>query len=463
MKQTMEQKMPDNFFWGNSTSSMQTEGGWNEGGKGLSVYDVRPATAESMDWHITIDNYHHFAEDFDLMKEMNMNMYRFQISWSRVCPDGDGDFNEEGIAFYSKMIDALLARGIEPMICLYHFDMPLALAEKYNGFISRHVKDAFVRYGKEMIRRFADRVKYWIVFNEHNLYFADGFEHYSGVLTKEQTVSDLYTVFHHTVLAHCELTAFIHGFDKTVKIGGMLAMTEIYPASPSPKDSLYLRKFDEFYNRNLCDVYAYGHYSPEVMTYIKNQEIDMGWQKSDEEILAKGVSDFISFSYYRSILLDAANLTENEVPNSYLTKGAKLNPQLPKNKWDWSVDPDGFRRTLTRLYNEFGLPVFPIENGIGQEEVWDGKNEIQDDLRIQYHHDHIQAMKDAMFIDGVKVMGYLGWGLIDIPSSSGNMNKRYGAVYVNRTNQDLLDLRRVPKKSFHWFKKVFANNGDKLE
>jgi len=450
----MENKMPEGFFWGNSTSSMQTEGGWNEGGKGQSVYDVDTAGRTAKNWQITIDNFHDYQHDFDLMKEMNMNMYRFQISWSRVVPDGDGDFNEEGIAFYSEMIDELLSRGIEPMICLYHFDMPLVLAEKYNGFLSRAVEEAFVRFGKEMIRRFSSRVKYWIVFNEHNLYFAEGFEHYSGVLKKELTVNDCYTVFHHTMLAHCELADFLHEISDA-KIGGMLATTEVYPASTSPKDSLYLRKFDEFYNRNLCDVYAFGHYSDEVLTFIRNHKIEMDFQKGDELILERGISDFISFSYYRSVLLDATTLTDEDTPNFYLSKAMKLNPLLSHNRWGWSIDPEGFRNILNRIYREFGLPVFPIENGIGQDESWDGEHEIEDDVRINYHKNHIEAMKNAMFLDGVDVIGYLGWGLIDIPASGGNIDKRYGAVYVEPET-----LKRVPKKSFHWFKKVFGSNGD---
>lgn len=458
----MNTKLTKDFYWGNSSSSMQTEGAWNEGGKGLSVYDSGDTRkTHPLVWQEGIRNYQDFETDFDLMKEMGMNMYRFQISWSRVCPDGDGAFNEEGIEFYARMIDGLIERGIEPMICLYHFDMPLTLAQKYNGFLSRHVKDAFVKYGQEMIKRFADKVKYWLVFNEHNLYFADDFEIYSGYLIGDKSLSDMYTVFHHTMLAHCELTDFIHQ-NTDAKIGGMLATTDIYPASTSAKDNMYLRKFDEFYNRNLCDVYAFGKYSHEVMTFVQNQKIDMGWETGDDEILKKGISDFISFSYYRSVLLDASELTENDAPNSYLAKGMKLNPLLEHNEWNWSVDPEGFRRLLAKLYNEFGLPVFPVENGIGINDQWDGVNEIADDLRIKYHKEHIQAMKDAIEFDGVDVMGYLGWGLIDIPSSSGSMDKRYGAVYVNRVNDDLRDLKRVPKKSFHWFKEVFTSNGEKL-
>ena len=195
-------KMPKDFFWGNSVSSMQTEGAWNEDGKGLSVYDVRPATENTTDWHTAIDEYHRYDEDLDLMKEMNMNMYRIQISWSRVCPEGDGDFNPKGIEFYDKLVNAMLDRGIEPMICLYHFDMPLHLAKEYNGFMSRHVVDAFVRFGKKMIDHFSDRVKYWIVFNEHNLYFQDEVFNISGYEKGDKTLDDMYTIFHHTMISH---------------------------------------------------------------------------------------------------------------------------------------------------------------------------------------------------------------------------------------------------------------------
>lgn len=449
------------FFWGNSSSSMQTEGGWNEGGKGLSVYDIRPATENTSDWHVAIDNFHDFNEDLDLMKQMNMNMYRFQISWSRVCPDGDGAFNEEGIEFYSRLIDGLIARGIEPMICLYHFDMPLALAEKYNGFIDRHVMDAFVRYGKEMVKRFSSRVKWWIVFNEHNLYFTDEVFEISGYMKGEKTISELYSIFHHTMLAHKQISAYLHE-TSNAKIGGMLAYTMIYPASTSPEDNLAAFRLDEFINNNLNEVYATGHYLPSVLTFVQNQNIDMDWQPGDAEILSGSKEDFIAFSYYRSALLDASQLSEETAPNRYLNTGMHNDPKLPANEWGWTIDPEGFRLILSKVYGRYKLPLFPIENGLGQREVWDGINEIQDNQRISYHRDHIQALKDAVQYDGVDVLGYLGWGLIDIPSSHADMEKRYGAVYVNRGNHDLRDLKRVPKKSFHWFVKAFGSNGEEL-
>lgn len=456
----MTEKLPENFFWGNSTSSMQTEGAYDLGGKGKSVYDIRPATENSSDWHDAIDEYHRYNEDFDLMAQQGMNFYRFQISWSRVNPQGDGEFNEEGIQFYSDLIDALLKRNITPMICLYHFDMPLHLAEEYNGFLSRHVVDAFVRYGREMVKRFGDRVKYWITFNEQNLYHSSEAFRIAGYLTGDKTVDELYQISHHVMLAHAGVANYIH--DQTdCLIGGMLAYSEVYPATSDPKDILYARQINEFMNNDLLDVFVYGRYSNEVMTFVKNHAIDMDYREEDSDTLVKVSSDFIAFSYYRSDTINSKAVPEGTIPNYYLDKGNEKNPYLKASEFGWQIDPLGFRDVLTRVYNEYSVPMFPIENGIGLREKFDG-NEIQDNERIEYHREHIQAMKDAIFKDGVKVLGYLGWGLIDIPSSSGNMDKRYGTVYVNRTNHDLKDMKRVPKKSYWWLQHVIATNGADL-
>lgn len=457
----MTDKLPKDFFWGNSTSSMQTEGAWNVDGKGLSVYDLKPATKETSDWHDGIDAYHNYEQDINLMANQGMNFYRFQISWSRVDPNGDGNFNEAGIAFYDRLINALLKRNIKPMICLYHFDMPLALAKKYNGFLSRPVVSAFVRYGIEMVKRFGDRVKYWVTFNEQNLYHTSEVFNISGYLTGDKTVNEMYQISHHVMLAHAGVANYIHEQTDCL-VGGMLAYSEVYPATANPKDILYARQIDEFLNRNLLDVFVYGRYSNEVMNYVRNHKIEMDYQLNDDETLIKVTSDFIAFSYYRSDTIDSTEVPAGTVPNQYLDFGLKRNPYLQTSEFGWQIDPLGFRDVLTKVYNQYCVPMFPIENGIGFREEYTGK-EIQDDYRIDYMRNHIQAMKEAILEDGVEVLGYLGWGLIDIPSSSGNMDKRYGTVYVNRTNHDLKDLKRIPKKSYWWLQKVIKSNGESLE
>lgn len=455
-------ELKKDFFWGNSSSSMQTEGAWNEGGKGKSVYDIREATENTSDWKVATDSYHRYPVDFDYMQELGMNFYRFQISWSRVNPQGDGEFNEEGIQFYSKFIDELVARGIEPMICLYHFDMPLHLAENDNGFVSRHVMEAFVDFGKEMIKRFSHKVKYWITFNEQNLYHMSGAFQGAGYLKGERTLKELYAIQHHIMMAHTRVANYLHETAPECKIGGMLAYMEIYPATCRPADVFAARKADEFINMNLLDCFVGNGYSNEVLTEMKNKAVEDIFLPGDLEEIAQLTSDFIAFSYYYSTTLNADRITPETPVCDYLDIGKQDNPYIGSTEWNWQIDPLGFRNVMNQIYAKAKVPVFPVENGIGVQEKWDGKETIQDEYRIAYHREHIQALKDAVYYDGVDIMGYLGWGLIDILSSQGDMRKRYGVVYVNRTNHDLKDLQRVPKKSFSWLKNVIATNGKEL-
>ena len=450
------------FFWGNSTSSMQTEGAWDQGGKGLSVYDVREKTETSSDWKDATDSYHRYTEDFDFMKEMGMNCYRFQISWSRVCPTGDGAFNAEGIAFYDRFIDDLLARGITPVACLYHFDMPLSLAERYNGFVHRHVVDAFVRFGEEMLKRFGDKVAYWITMNEQNIFSTPYAFKISGYLKGAQTVREQYTISHHTMLAHARIANHLHAHYPNCQIGGMLTYMEPYPLTSHPNDVYLTRKMDEFLNHNLLEAYTHGTYSTEFLKFLENAQLSDILQEEDLAEIAKLRSDFLAFSYYASQTVDAS-LVENKTSMIDASAALAKNPYLEGTAdWNWQIDPLGLRNVTTKIYNRYKLPVFVVENGIGVQEEWDGENEIQDDYRIAYHRDHIEALKAAVKEDGVDLIGYLGWGLIDILSSQGDMRKRYGMVYVNRTNHDLRDMKRVPKKSFYWMQKVTASNGEDL-
>lgn len=459
---TQTRNMPSNFFWGNSVSSMQTEGAWQEEGKGQSVYDIRPATANASDWHVAIDEYHRYEEDLDLLQAMHMNMYRIQISWSRVNPTGDGAFNEAGIAYYDRLIDAMIKRGITPMVCLYHFDMPLALAQTYNGFLSRHVVAAFVRFAQTMIDHFADCVPYWLTFNEHNLYFGPEAFRIAGDLSGKQDLNALYQIFHHTMLAHAQVDTYLHTHYPELKLGGMLAHTTVYPATSKPIDVLAAQHIQEFLNYNLYDAFTLGHYSQQVEHYIHRHHIEADILPEDRAIMAPMQADFLAFSYYRSDMVNGDKIPAGTAPNYYLQEAGEPNRFLEANKWGWTVDSLGLRLILDDVYARYHLPLFPIENGIGLREHWDGVHEINDQARIDYHAAHIRAMKDAIFEDGVPVLGYLGWGLIDIPSSHGDMEKRYGMVYVDRGNHELRTLKRVPKKSFYWFQQLLEHNGDDL-
>ncbi|MBA1393719.1 glycoside hydrolase family 1 protein, partial [Lactobacillus sp. XV13L] len=232
--------------------------------------------------------------------------------------------------------------------------------------------------------------------------------------------------------------------------------------SPLPKDIQYARQIDEFMNKNLLDAFVFGRYSTEVINCVKSHKIKADVLPKDMMTIGQMKSDFIAFSYYQSTTISSTLVPEGTLPNYYLQFGTKENPFLRVNEWGWSIDPSGFRDILTKTYNQYHLPLFPIENGIGLREEEATAKEICDNGRIAYHRAHIQALKNAMLIDGVPVLGYLVWGLIDIPSSAGNMDKRYGMVYVNRTNTDVRDLKRTPKKSYWWFKRVIESNGSDL-
>lgn len=450
------------FYWGNSTSSMQTEGGWNEDGKSLSVYDIRPAGKEQSDWHFANDNYHHLDEDLDLMQDLGMNMYRFQISWSRVIVDGDGEINPKGLDYYDRLVDGLKKRHIEPMICLYHFDMPLKLA-KEGGFLSKKVTENFIRYGKKMVDHFAGKVKYWITFNEQNLYSQPGATRIAIGIDRDhgETLEEIYRITHNVMYAHAAIANYIHE-QTDAKVGGMLAYAEIYPLTANPQDQLLVDQAKEFIDFNLLDCFVAGHYSEAFLQYLHNKKIDLDARDAELQEISRLTSDFLAFSYYQTGVLDSTKVPVGTSPTEYLKYGSVGNPYLRKNEWNWSIDPVGFRKVLNEIYQRYHVPVFPIENGIGLREKWNGKDIIEDDVRIAYHREHILAMKQAIEDDGVKVLGYLGWGLIDILSSSGNMEKRYGVVYVNRTNHELLDMRRVPKKSYYWLKHVIETDGNDL-
>ena len=295
----MEKKLPDNFYWGGSVSSFQTEGARNEGGKGVCIYDVRPTDPEFSDWSVGIDEYHRYDEDIALMKDMGFNFYRFSICWSRIIPDGtlDEPVNEEGIKFYSDLIDKLIAAGIEPMITLVHFDMPYKLVKEHNGFASRYVVDCFERYARVCIERFGNRVKHWMSFNEQNLHgmmlrVSNAEEIPEGV----DPAKHLYQVNHNVFIAHCKAVKALRELQPDAQFCGMNAVTNIYPYSNTPKNNLFAWKAYQYMNGFHCDVFAKGKYPDYMIAYLENRGWMPTFEEGDDELL-KYTVDYIAFSY----------------------------------------------------------------------------------------------------------------------------------------------------------------------
>jgi 6-phospho-beta-glucosidase len=448
--------IPEGFLWGGAVTSFQSEGAYNEGGKGLSIVDKREIPEGFSDWTVAVDFYHKYKEDIKLFKELGINSYRTSISWARVMPNGEGEVNEEGLKFYDDLFDELLANGIEPVITLYHFDIPNALAEKYNGFASRKVVDLFADYAKLVFERYKDKVKYWITFNEQNLVLI--MNEYWGVTTPEGADMEAlaFQVTHNVFIAHAKATKLLHEIIPDGKMGGMVAYTTTYPATCKPEDALANQKVKELFNDLYFDVFAHGEYPTYITSLWNKRNITPVFEAGDVELLKENTVDYLTFSYYRSDIVKAV-LGDGAA----IFKGITRNPHLEANEWGWAIDPIGFRIALKEVYARYRMPIFVTENGIGVREELNENNTVEDDYRINYLRDHIKEMKLAME-EGVEVIGYLTWGCTDILSSHGEMKKRYGFIFVNRDETDLRDLKRYKKKSFDWFKKVIESNGEIL-
>lgn len=475
--ETAMKELPKDFLWGGATAANQCEGGCREGGRALGTVDVIPAgqyrsavRAGEMDYHYlpkdasypsreAIDVYHHWKEDIALMAELGFKCCRFSFSWSRIFPTGeDARPNEAGLRFYEQMIDEMRKYHIQPVVTICHFDLPLALEEKYGSWRSRHVVDAYVRYCDTVFRRFRGKVRYWMTFNEINMlmhmpFLGAGIRFHQG----EDRNAVLYQAAHHELVASAMATRLAHEIDPQNKVGCMLAGGQYYPYSCKPEDVWDAMEKDRE-NYFFTDVQVRGVYPAYAKRKIERLNVHLQMQPEDEALLRENTVDFIGFSYYAS-RLTSADPTVGERTDGNVIQSIR-NPYLKSSDWGWQIDPIGLRITLNALYDRYQKPLFVVENGLGAVDTVEQDGSIQDDYRISYLQAHIRELMNAVCIDGVEVMGYTPWGWIDLVSaSSGEMKKRYGFVYVDKDDAGNGTLARSRKKSFYWYQKVIATNG----
>ena len=466
---------PKEFLWGGAVAAHQLEGAWQEGGKGISVADVMTVGGPDRPREITdgvlpgkcypnheaIDFYHRYKEDIALLSQLGFTCFRTSIAWTRIFPNGDDkEPNEEGLHFYDDLFDTLRAHGMEPVVTLSHFELPYHLVTAYGGWRSRKLVDFFVRFAQTVFARYKDKVRYWMTFNEiNNQRDVDaaftGFTN-SGILYRpdEDRYAVLYQAAHHEFVASARAVIEGHKINPDFQIGCMLAMSPVYPASCRPMDQMAaLKEMDKsFY---FGDVQCRGHYPSYILKEweLKGYRIEM--EKDDLVLLEEGRVDYFALSYYMSFVraYDEETASYKEVPNPY----------VKASDWGWQIDPTGLRYMLNVLAERYELPLMIVENGIGLHEEPDESGIVQDDERISYFAAHIAEMKKAVEEDGVTLMGYLPWGPIDLVSAgTGEMEKRYGFIYVDKNNKGEGTLRRVPKKSFGWYQKVIRSNGEDL-
>lgn len=473
-------RLPEGFLWGGATAANQCEGGYDKGGRGLANVDLIPAGPDRRPvmqgirkmlecedgyfypGHEAIDMYSHFKEDIALFAEMGFKCYRLSIAWTRIYPNGfDEEPNEEGLKFYDEIFDECLKYGIEPLVTIVHFDAPVACTKKFGSWKSREMIDLYVKYCETLFTRYKGKVHYWLTFNEINMILHLPFMA-AGILFEEgeNQEESKYRAAHHELVASAMATRIAHEIDPENQVGCMLAAGQYYAYTCDPKDQLEALKKNRD-NYFFIDVQSRGEYPPYALKFFEQKGYDIGITEEDEKILAEHPVDFISFSYYSSRLISADPSKYGETAgNAFKTL---RNPYLKASEWGWQIDPLGLRITLNELYDRYQKPLFIVENGLGAVDTPDENGKINDQYRIEYLRAHIQAMEDAVELDGVDLMGYTPWGCIDLVSAStGEMKKRYGFIYVDKDNEGKGTLKRRKKASFDWYKQVIASNGENL-
>ena len=468
-------EFPEGFLWGAASAAYQVEGAWDSDGKGPSVWDIfckQPgATFQGSNGDIAVDHYHRFREDVALMAEMGLKAYRFSVSWPRIYPAGRGVLNEAGLAFYETLIDSLLEHHIEPVLTIYHWDLPQALQDEYGGWEDRRIISDFENSCVTLFRRFAGKVKYWVSLNEQNYNLTNAYL----LGTHPPAVQDRKRFFAANHIAFLANAAAISAFRQYVPdglIGPSFAYSPAYPASCHPKDMLAFENAEEFTNYWWLDTYCLGRYPQAALAHLQETGEGPDMLPGDLDLLREGLPDFIGVNYYQTLTytdnpldgqtIQRINTTGKKgstpssgVPGLYKTAP---NPHLETTNWDWSIDPAGLRIGLRRLAGRYALPILITENGLGEFDRLEEGDRIRDDYRISFLKSHITACKEAMS-DGVDLLGYCAWSFTDVLSWLNGYQKRYGFVYVDRDEQNARDLRRIRKDSFYWYRTVIADNG----
>lgn len=468
---TTHTPFPPGFLWGGATAANQVEGAYDEGGKGLSIQDVMPRgiagppteepTPDNLKL-VGIDFYHRYAEDIALFAEMGFRTFRFSIAWSRIFPQGDeAEPNEEGLAFYDRVLDELERHGIEPLVTISHYETPLALARKHDGWVSRAMIDHYARYARTLFERYGSRVRYWLTFNEINSVLHAPFLS-GGIVTPKDQLSptDLYQAVHHELVASALATKIAREVAPDAQIGCMLIAMPTYPLTPDPADALAVMQADHL-NLAFGDVHCRGEYPGYFLRHLREQGVELEVTEEDRATLRHTV-DFVSFSYYMS-------LCESADPDVKAGEGNLMggvpNPTLEASEWGWQIDPVGLRIVMNQFWDRWRKPLFIVENGLGAKDELvevDGRRTVVDDDRIAYLDDHLVQVGEAI-VDGVEVLGYTTWGCIDLVSAStAQMSKRYGFIYVDRDDDGSGTLERYKKKSFDWYAEVIRTNGASL-
>lgn len=464
---------PKGFLWGASTSAYQVEGAAYEDGKKASQQDI-----------INKDSFQKYGfatADVALMKECGFSSYRFSIAWARIFPDGNGEPNPKGVQYYHNLIHELKEAGIEPIVTMYHYDCPWALVEKYGGWLNRQIVDDFAKYAEFLVKEYGKEVRIWTTINEQSIIV----QYWTQKCYIPEELLDgnhdqlRYQINHYMNLCHAIACNLVHTYVPDGIVGAALGYSCIYPLTSRPEDCMAMQNAQALRNDYYTDIYFKGIYNKAADTYLKEHGLAPVIENGDMDLIASGTSDYLALNYYASECAKACPADGRiQIHWSGVNRSGKKgdisgfethpgfyqmckNPNLDTTDWDWAIDPTGMEYMLRDLYNRYNKPLMITENGLEAYDTLTEDGKIHDSYRIDYLREHIRAMKRA--IDkGVEIISYNPWSAIDLLSTSNGVKKRYGLIYVDRTDDDPKNCARIRKDSFYWYKKVIASNAEDL-
>lgn len=481
----MNSGFPKGFLFGGAIAGSQADGAFNADGKGLDTQSLRYFNSdwsrEERDLNRTsittkkfnaalhssdithypfrrgIDFYNKYEQDLTLLEELGINVFRTSIDWSRIFPNGDDETpNEKGIQYYIDLFKSCKNKGMKVFATILHYNTPVNLILKYGGWKNRVMIDLYIKYVEVLFDRLGSLVDFWLPFNEIN---AAKFNPYNGVcLIKDQEDEFEKTIFqclHHQFVANARVIQLANKMLINPMIGGMIARFTTYPATSKPEDVLETMLKEQYSNYFYTDLMVRGEYPSYMTRYFNENNIEIIKHDADDELLKNNTINFLSFSYYMSMV---ASTDKNwKTTDGNLISGNR-NPYLKASEWGWQIDPIGLRVTLNQFYDRYNIPLFIAENGIGAIDKLTEKNEIHDPYRIEYIESHLEQIKEAI-VDGVNVIGYTMWGIIDIISCGTiEMSKRYGVIYVDIDDAGNGTGNRYKKESYYWYKEYISKN-----
>lgn len=465
------------ILWGGATSASQYEGGFTDG-KGLDTQDCRaymPRTSNNTietrlltqmqideaknknspyyyPFRVGTKGYEYGLSDIDLLKELDLDIYRLSISWSRLFPTGEElKPNSAGVEYYDKIINKLFNAGIKIFITIDHYAIPLYLVEKYKGWSSNETVDAYMRFSSFLLKKWGAIVDYWLPINEIN---AGYFSPFNGVaLVKPENgtynYNDIFVSLHHQFIASAKTINLGRKLKVKGKFCAMISCFCYYPLTPKPEDNIELVKVEQINQWYCMDILAKGYYPYYAKQFFNKHNINFKISIEDKELLKNNTCDIVTFSYYDSCICSAKE-SENQTAGNLVA--TTKNPYLKATEWGWQIDPIGLRTTLHKVYDRYNKPVMISENGLGSKDILTEDYKIHDQYRIDYFKEHFDQILKAEK-EGVDVRAYIAWGIIDIVSAgSCEMDKRYGVVYVDADNNGKGTFKRYKKDSFDWYK-----------